>query len=641
LIRRCLAKNPEDRLPHIGVARLELKEGDELSPSSRRFPGVPPWVALAAAVAVFFVGFVLARRDPAATPGVVRIETTLVGDQELTISGQYPDLAITPGGERLIVSQDGQTLLVRSLDDVRSTSLDARGSGPFVSPDGRWVGFYDSTGQALKRVPLAGGTPVNIAAVTSDVYGASWGPDDTIVFGTRSTESGLSRVRASGGDPELLTRPDRAAGELSHVWPDVLPGGRAVLFTILRQTLEQSEIAVLDLSTREYRAVIRGGTYPVYATSGHIVFSGGGTLRAIAFDVQRLETIGEPISVGSEVLTKASGAADFTVSQDGLLAYVRGVEVQRGTAPRTMVWVDQSGREIPIDAPRRPYAIPRLSPDGRRVAFQDSSNDFDLWTYDFSRRAFERITFDPGQDTDVVWSPDGRRIAYYANDRADGPGIFLRASDGSGDDERLTTGAHRPQSWSSDGLRLVFSDFGTMASLTSAQGSVILGASRSNRDVGLVELTGARTPRPLFVTPTGEDASRISPDGRWIAYESRESGTDDVFLRAFPDAASGRWQISRAGGRDPVWSRDSRALFYRQGNAIMVVRVNGSPANWGAAEMLFEGAYYFADGPTHFDVAPDGRFLMLKGEDPAEVNRPRLVMVVNWDQELQRMVPTR
>jgi Tol biopolymer transport system component len=231
------------------------------------------------------------------------------------------------------------------------------------------------------------------------------------------------------------------------------------------------------------------------------------------------------------------------------------------------------------------------------------------------------------------WSPDGHRIAYRAEGREGGPGIFVRAADGTGDVERLTTGRHAPSAWSPDGGRIVYADFGANAVSPTAPS-----------DLGVVTLTGDRRAETMLATPAREGNAHISPDGRWLAYESSETGEKAIFVRPFPDVSTARWRLSSAGGVNPAWARDGRALFYRTGQAILAVSVRGAtPADWGAPEKLFEGPYFFIDGPETFDVAPDGRFLMLKmGGGNAEPTTPdSLIVVQNWHEELKRLVPAK
>ena len=281
---------------------------------------------------------------------------------------------------------------------------------PFISPDGNWVGFFD--GGALKKVAMNGGPAVTICAVSGPARGASWGPGDTIVFATNDTSTGLVRVSAGGGTPESLTKADAAKGEFDHVYPEILPDGRAVLFTILAPAgrTENAQIAVLDLQTRQQKILIAGGTSAHYAQSGHLVYAVAGSLRAVPFDLGRRELRGGPVPVAEHVATKFTGAASFSLARNGTLAYVSG-EAQGG-ASRTLVWADRQGHEETIDAPTRAYAYPRLSPDETRVALDIRDQENDIWIWSFALRTMTRLTFDPGFNRGGIWNPDGKRVAF-------------------------------------------------------------------------------------------------------------------------------------------------------------------------------------------------------------------------------------
>jgi serine/threonine-protein kinase len=281
---------------------------------------------------------------------------------------------------------------------------------PFLSPDGTWIGFVDGT--TLKKVAVNGGPAVTIRDLgTPNLRGASWSADKTIVFATTAGGTGLLRIPVAGGEPEVLTRPDTRKGEVDHVWPEVLAGGEAVLFTILPTAggIENAQIAVLDVRTREQKVLVTGGSHPHYVPTGHIVYGVAGTLRAVAFDVGRLKVRSDPVSVVQRVVTKSGGAANFGVAQNGTLVYVAG-EMQR--ADQTLVWVDRQGREQPVKAPPRAYTYPRISPDGTKVAVYIFDQENDIWIWDLTRETLTRLTFDPRLDRMPAWTPDGRRIVF-------------------------------------------------------------------------------------------------------------------------------------------------------------------------------------------------------------------------------------
>jgi len=639
LLRLCLDKNPKRRRQAAGDVRIDLEQAlaepaallvasvaEARAPASRQM-----WIVTAAAalVAAALAGTAVWFATRPAAPRVARTALPTAGPTVLRINTADRDLAITPDGTRVVyIGNNGTQLYVRALDQLEPTAI-ATGMlrGPFVSPDGQWVGFID--GLSIKKVAITGGPAITLANYSGQLRGATWGTDDTIIFATSAAESGLQRVPAGGGDPTVVTQPDAKRSEADHLWPEFLPDGRGVLFTITSTIggLDAAQIAVLDLDTRVSTVLLRGGSHASYLPSGHLIYGASGTLRAVAFDLDRLETVGTPTPVVPQVVTTAFGAADFAVAADGTLVYVQGLA---GRAPRTLVWVDQQGREEAIAAPPRPYRSPRISPDGRRVAVNIADGEDDLWIYDLARGTLERLTFDAGQDSEAVWSPDGTRVAYYAFGREGGPGIHLRAADGTGDVTRLTTGTHRPKSGSSDGKLVMF-----------------MSASRTGtQDIGAVGIDGKTPPQMLIATPAREDTPRISRDGRWLAFETNETGADEIFVRPFPDVNQGRWRVSTEGGVDPMWAPDGRRLYYRSGQSIMAVAVNADPpSGWGIPARLFqlEGRYLFLQGATELDISADGRrFLVIKesgADGPAAP--PQIIVVHNWLEELKRLVPAR
>ena len=391
---------------------------------------------------------------------------------------------------------------------------------------------------------------------------------------------------------------------------------------------------VEPLDGRPRQVVIRGGTDARYLPTGHLVYARRGSLLAVAFDIERLQTIGSPLPLIDGVaqsLAALAGAAQFSVSDDGTLVYVPASSSGGVNPLARFVWVDRIGRETPIAMPPRLYVAPAISPDGERVAYQVAEgNVIGTWIYEFRRGTSLRLTTDSGRNSDAVWSPDGLRLAFRADGRDGGPGIFVRAADGTGAVERLTTGSHVPTSWSSDGTRIFYSDFGT-----NAPGPTVLS------DLAMVTLTGDRRTETLLATAARESNAEMAPKGSWLAYETTEAGEKAIYVRPFPDVSARQWRVSPAGGVSPRWSRDGSTLFYRDGQAIMAVSVRGAtPDDWSAPEHLFEGPYFFIEGPRVFDVAADGRLLMLKAASGDADGTPiSLIVVQNWTEELKRRVP--
>ena len=439
------------------------------------------------------------------------------------------------------------------------------------------------------------------------------------------------RVSAAGGPPEALTKVDQER-ELYHGWPDILPGGKAALFSIgqradqgMSQLGQPGSIAVVSLETGEQRILIRDGARPRYVPTGHLVYAQGGTLLAAPFDLEERELTGPPAVVLEGIAGGAMGVARFSVSDSGSLVYISG---GKGPMLGALVWVDRTGQEEPValEPGLYKYSRPQLSSDGRHVTIRiHGPGNEDVWIYDLARATSTRLTFDAASDTHPVWMPDGRRVVFRSTRDRGSDGLFWKAADGTGPVERLTTSPNfqAPFSFSPDGKSLVF----------------IEQSSKTGSDIHVLSMEAQRTSRPLLETPFDEGHPVISPDGRWMAYESNEPGRREVCVRPFPNTEEGMWQISTDGGRRPVWGPRGHELFYRTAKAIMVVSIETEPTfTHGRPEVLF-AAYYF----PHYDISPDdGRFLMTKPfvdkEDTSAATQ--FIVVENWFEELKRLVPS-
>ena len=503
----------------------------------------------------------------------------------------------------------------------------------------------DERTSELKKVSILGGAPVAICDVpTGQIRGATWGPDGTIVFATLG-EGGLWRVPADGGEPEVLKVPDPDRGETGYFWPAFLPGGRALVYTIYtgspsRQlsnrgvslSAEDVELAVLELDTNENTRLVPGSS-PHYSPTGHLVYGMETRHWAVRFDGDRLSTIGAPIPVLDGVATKSGGGVDFSLSNNGLLAYVplKGRVDRR----RSLVWVDREGREEVLAAEPRTYLKPRISPDGSRVAVSvDDSGNWDVWIYDLARETSSRVTFDPATDSRQVWTRDGQRVVFSsARGRVGVLGnLFWKAADGTGSVERLTTSDYSqiPQSWSLDGRTLVFEQQNDNLG--------VLGGS----DLYLLSMDGERIANPLFQTEFREVRPAISPNGRWIVYRSNESGRPEIYVRPFPNVEDGKWMISPDGGNSPVWGPQGREIFYRslEDGAMMAAKIRTEPTFTAEAPVVLFTGNYYRGIDRNYDISPDGqRFLMLK-EVGQSADPDTLVVVLNWFEELKRLVPT-
>ncbi|NOT28670.1 MAG: serine/threonine-protein kinase [Acidobacteria bacterium] len=667
-LKRCLQKDSRQRLRDIGDARMAL-EGVFEPPAAEIGARAPDQAAvqqhtdaaiaevrrvlarsmnrrvIVAGATAAIAGIVLTGASmwyaTRPVPGpVVRTEIATAGVTALSVQGAFRDIDITPDGSRIVYRGQNQ-LLVRALDRLEPTTLGGLGApgSPFVSPDGQWVGFFEVT--AIKKVAIAGGPPVTLVAnAGSASRGASWGEDGTIVFAGLNPAVGLLRVSGAGGDPTVLTTPNRESGEGDHLWPEFLPGGQALLFTITPATggLDSAQTAVLDLQTGAQTVIMRGGHHARYVPSGHLVYGASGTLWAVAFDLARRAVVGTPVPVVEHVATTAQGGVEAVVAASGTLVYLSGGALTEST--RTLVWVDREGSEAPVaGAPARNYTYPRVSPDGTQVALDVRDQEQDIWIWHLVRQTLTRFTFGAALDTTPVWTPDGKRLV-WASRRAGPLNLYGQTADGTGAVERLTTSPNeqRASGVTPDGRQLLLAE----------NESAELGAPQ---DLGIVPLDGDRRTTRLAPATFVERNGEVSPDGRWLAYESNESGTFQIYVRPFPSVDTGRWQVSAAGGRQPLWSRSGRELFYwGPDGALMATAVAGAGSGGsfaaGASATVVKAGYYTAAGTGNlgrtYDVSPDGqRFLLIKeGGVDAAASR-NLTVVLNWTEELKRLVPTR
>ena len=642
-IMRCLQKDPRQRVQAIGDVRLALEGAFETAVPQTAAPAVAAHrrrAALVGAAAIVasaaIIGTLLwftARRAEPVPPRVSRLQLTPAGAAALSIGWNDRDLAITPDGSRLIyVGNQGTQIFVRALDALAPVAVfTGTPRGLFVFPDGQWIGFVDGL-SVLKKVAVAGGPAVTLATIdTAGSSGATWGPDDTIIVATNAVDTGLQRVSAAGGPLTVLTRPDRAQGEADHFWPEMLPGGRGVLFTITSLTggLDAAQVAVLDLQTGARRILVRGGSHAHYVSSGHLVYASAGTLRAVPFDLARLETRGTPVTLVPDVVTTIKGGVNAVVAGDGTLAYVLGTV--EGT-PRTLVWVDRQGLETPIPTPPRPYLLPALSPDGTRVAVFANDQERDLWLWDLGRATLTRLTSAPGVDVVQVWTPDSRRLI-FTSERAGVRNLFWQAADGAGVVEQLTESPHTqyPTGVSPDRRRLIFTD----------------DSPTTGNDVMAIELDATRRVTPLVQSPFTERNGIISADGRWLAYEANDSGRFEIYVRPFPEVNSGRWQVSTTGGTRPIWARSGQELVYvSPTGALMSVGVARGPSWAATTPTLVVKEGYFTNlnwWGRSYDISPDGqRFLMIKEGGAEGTAAPASIIVVqHWVDELKRLVPTK
>ena len=534
----------------------------------------------------------------------------------LSRDGKYLAYVVRQGSD-----PDGRRIYLRDLEELAGVPVNGTRNAwrPVFSPDGQWLGFF-ADGQ-LKKVPVTGGTP-EVVCDAAVCIGASWGPDGSIACGG----NGLFRVPSSGGTPEPLTTLE--PGERSHRWPRYLPTGD-VVFTVLDESRELS-VHVLSVSTGKRQRLIQGAADARYLPTGHLVFLRDGSLFSIPFDPVRLVVNGPPIVVVESVQhvqLMGSSAAHFDISDTGTLVYLAGDRDNFA-----LVRVDRRGVSSSLVAERMRYMQPRFSPDGRRLALLKTSPDVadvyaDVWLYDLARGAMSRLTFAEGDDVTPVWSPDGAFVAFASNRDSARPELYRKPADGSGEAERLSVSedVQLPSDWSPDGKHLAFSRFGRTSG------------------VYVLDVHGDREPTAFVETPFDESDASFSSDGRFLAYMSDESGRYEIYVQPYPGLGA-KTQVSTEGGQFPIWNPADRELFYqveaeRDGDVrLMAVQygIDGDQFLPEKPSELFRSP--FAMGPrAEYDVSPDGeRFVMLRREN---TNRTPLTFVVNWFDELKRLVP--
>jgi len=642
LLRRCLQKDPKQRLQAIGDARIAIEEAlsGSLTPEDARTiaPARPlsrRLVPLAAGVilgALFGAVILFSGRERPTEKLVERLSVLPPAGDSLAVAVPGT-VAISPDGSLIAYSaRHGATtpLYLRALNRFDSTPLSGTDGAinPFFSPDGQWIGFFANA--KLKKISVHGGEPVTLCDAGPG-RGASWGPDETILFSSVPFP-GLMRVSSAGGTPQPFTTPDASKNEVTHRWPEILPGGKAVLFLIGEPKdmgSAEMKIAVERLDTHERKILPMVGSFPRYSPSGHLLFVRGARVFGVPFDLKRLEVTGAPTPVldGALTLTGNSGAAGFAVSPNGSVVYIPGSAI---VTDGVLTWVDRENHTRALGAPARAYYSPRISPDGQRVAVTIASEtEYDVWVYNLPDGPLTRLTFD-GRSSAGVWSPDGKRMAYLST-RSGGFAILLKSVDGTGAEESLFFDKDHfanPESWSPDGR------FVSLRFLTADMGFDIL----------IVPSEGDHKPRPFAQTKFNEAGSRFSPDGHWIAYGSDESGRNEVYIQPFPGPGA-KWQVSTDGGTSPVWSRNGRELFYvTTDRKIMSVAVTTQPKFKTAARRIIGDITLGLPGRPGrtnglYDVSVDGQRLLYVKPSEEKPALSELRVILNWTEELKRLAP--
>ncbi len=658
LLRHCLERNPKNRQHDIADARVALDEAlrgvpEDASAPAAFAPRVAPlWRRALPPAAAALVGAGLslwAPWRPVPEPAKpVRLSVELGAHASLVTAGFGMGTAaiLSPdGGVLAFVAQkaagERPQLYVRRLESLQASPLSGTegARNPFFSPDGHWIAYF-ADGK-LKKVAVTGGAAFTLCDAPDD-RGGTWSEAETIVFAPQG-RGGLSRVSTAGGTPEVVTTPDPAAEEITHRWPQALPGGQALLYTAHSQVgdFEGATIVVQPLPSGPRRVLQRGGYYGRYLRSGHLVYMHEGTLFAAPFDPGRLELRGPPVPALEGVSAAAGFAgAHFAFSDRGLLVFLPGTGIQ-ATVP--ILWLDREGKTQPLRGLPGRYLSIRFSPDGERLAIEIlEGRQRDVWVYDWGRDRLSRLTFDPAMDQAPVWTPDGRRIA-FGSDRADRArwNLYWQRADGTGDAERLTESKNPqlPTSWHPSGKFLAFQEQHPQTSF----------------DIMILPMegdltSGGRPGKPVaFLNGSSAESSpAFSPDGCWLAYRSTDADGSraEVYVRPFP-GPGGRWQISTGGGRNPTWSRTGKELFYQVDDGSMWVATYSVEADSFRAERPRPWSL----GPMPptqrspaagaFDLHPDGKRFAVLGasEELSAAKRDHVVLIQNFFDELRRLAP--
>jgi Tol biopolymer transport system component len=635
VVKRCLAKEPEKRWQTASDLCEELKwisEGGSqgTSATSAAAKGVHTLggrglilslgTSLLGAV---IAGFIIWNLKPAPPPirPVTRSVITLPPGDRLPRADE-PFIALSPDGTQLAyVATRGSTqqIYLRAMDsfEARPIAGTEGATSPFFSPDGQSLGFLASG--KLKKVSVAGGAATTLGDAGL-LRGASWGSAGMIAFAPTNA-SPLQEVPDAGGASEPLTHFKK--GESSHRWPYFLPGGKAVLFASGPQGTD-GQLAVQAVKSGERKNLVQGAMQPRYAPSGHLLYVQSGTLVAAPFDAERMAVTGAAVPMVENVLQSAvTGAAQYSTSVTGSLVYVSGkVDAEQ----RNLVLVSRAGKEQLLAVPVNNYERPNLSPDENKVAVNIQEQGSQIWTYDLMRGTLTRLTFEGGLNITPLWTRDGERIAYCSN--REGPlRIFWQRADGSGGAEKLTGSDYTrvPISWSGDGQVLAFDEI----------------SPTTGYDIWVLNLKDHKE-QPFLRTRFYEASPMFSPDGRWIAYVSDESGRYEIYVQPYP-GPGGKWQVSTDGGTEPHWTMNGRELVYRNGDKVIVVGVATQPTfSTGKPRILFEGPYVSpAINTRTWDASLDGqRFVMLKPVRQEQAPPTQINVVLNWFEELKQKVPT-
>jgi Tol biopolymer transport system component len=660
LIRRCITRDPRQRLRDIGEARISINEylanpaaataaanasssatiaASQQSPAARALP----WTIAALTTALAIIAAWAPWRASPEPIHPTRLSVEIGANASLVALGIGPITTISPDGTKFAFvavsdSDKKARLYVRQRDNLEATPLAGTENAhdPFFSPDGESIAFFSDA--KLKRISVLGGAVVTLCDAPSD-RGGAWSEDGTIIF-ARSNREGLSRISDSGGTPELLTKLDSSKGEITHRWPQILPGGKTVLFTAHNSGTNffEGSIYVQDIKSGERKLLHASAMFGRYVPSGHLIFANDGTIFAVPFDLDRLQATGSPTPFLEHVaMSTSTGSAQFDVSRTGTLIYFAG---NSSGEIANIDWMDKDGNFQPLHLTPADYRDPSISPDGKKLALilRDRKAS-DVWVYDLERDTLSRVTFN-GYNISPVWTPDGRHIVYSSAQDSSQANLYWVNSDGTGTPQRLTQDKSQQLAYSvsKDGKLLAFEQLDY--------------SSKTGRDIWTLSLEGSdkqgwKPPQPqVFLnSPFFESSPAFSQDARWLAYSSDDTGANEIYVRAFP-GPGGKYQVSNGGGVDPIWSKDGKQLLYRtlrEPYKMMIANfriVNGAfqndkPQEWSPGTIENRGYTTWSS-----DLSPDGkRFVVLKAPEVAAnsaVKNDKFVLILNAFDDLRR-----
>jgi len=646
IIAKALSKDPDTRYQHVDELPADLKGIDRASVSRSRISTITkpsglkpskghsflkgsqlPWALFSFALLTTVLVFVAPWREAPVPKQANKMLIPLPEDISLSLSWVRNMMAISPHGTDIVYrgSSEGRTrLFLKRAGSFETSELAGTegAAGPFFSPDGRWIGYL--TGDEIYKVLVDGGEPFRITSF-NDHSGATWAPDNTIIF---VDDGVLKRIAENGGEPTVLTKTKRA-GEL-HQFPHMLPDGKTLLFTVqgARWRLHTCRLALYRFGDDDYQVVLdEEGYNAVYSQTGHILYGRSNRLMAVPFDLKNLRISGVSAPVlGNVQIHNLTGSMSYALSEEGTIIYVPGGETDD---LRSILSVDLSGNASDFFDSKRKFEYARYSPDGKYVGFVISEeNDSNIWIYHIDGGAINQLTFyKEGGPLYFAWSPDSKALVYATTAEDSTNSIYVKRIDGTGTVHKIYTSPSFEHlgisDWSKDGNMISFNQ--------RISGNI-------NWDLFIYSFRDSSA-KPFLTTPSFEVEPFFSPNGKWILYGSRESGTIEMYVRPYPQRSGGVWKISNGGANDALWSPDSKKIYYRRGNEMYAVDVTATDVfSKGNPEKVFEGNY-FLPFERRFDIHPDGdRFIMIQAPE-AGPQEQKIFVIQNFDQELKRLVP--